>query len=78
MKIDKKYRFRDVSVRHFQDLGESVGFRRDFVKKQILMISKNIVLEGNILSAALTRSEENYSPIYTDIMNVIRSHTKIV
>jgi serine/threonine-protein kinase HipA len=74
MKIGSKYKFQEVAVRHFEELGESVGFKPDFVRKQIHTISNDIAKAAAALHIALNKDPRTASGIYEKIVNVIVKH----
>ncbi len=74
MRINGKYKFKDVAMRDFESLGESFGFRSDFIKRQIKAISNLILPVASTLILELKASEQTSSPIYDNIMSVITKH----
>ena len=73
MKLGGKYRFRDVTARHWEKLGEALGFRPDFVRRQVLTMNDKIVEAVAVLSGELNKNPETKSPIYERITSVINS-----
>ena len=73
MKLGGKYRFRDVTAWHWEKLGEALGFRPDFVRRQVLTMNDRIVEAAVVLSGELNKNPETKSPIYERITSVINS-----
>ena len=73
MKLGRKYRFRNVTARHWEKLGEALGFRPDFVRRQVLTMNDNIVETAAVLSDELNKNPETKSPIYERTTSVINS-----
>ena len=73
MKLGGKYRFRDVTARHWKKLGEALGFRPDFVRRQVLAMNDKIVEAAAVLSGELNKNPETNSLIYERITSVINS-----
>jgi serine/threonine-protein kinase HipA len=74
MKIRGKYKFQEVAVRHFEGFGESVGFKTDFVRKQINTISNDVARAATDLLVELNKNPETESKIYEKIVGVIAKH----
>ena len=73
MKLGGKYRFRDVTARHWEKLGEALGFRPDFVRHQVLTMNNRIVEAAAVLLGELNKNPETKSLIYERIASVINS-----
>ena len=74
MKIGSKYKFQEVAVRHFEELGESIGFKPEFVRKQIYTISNDIAKAAAALHIELNKDPKTASGIYEKIVKVIAKH----
>ena len=73
MKLGGKYRFRDVTARHWEKLGEALGFRPDFVRRQVLAMNDKIIEAATVLSGELNKNPGTKSPIYKRIASVMNS-----
>ena len=56
-----KYRFRDVTARHWEKLGEALAFRPDFVRRQVLTMNDKIVEAAAVLSGGLNKNPKTAS-----------------
>ena len=74
MKIGGKYKFKEVSLRHWEKLGEALGFRPDFVKRQIVTINNDVAKAATSLFGKLNGNPETASPVYEKIMAVIATN----
>ena len=74
MKLGGKYRFRDLTARQWEKLGETLGFRLDFLRRQILTMNDRVVEAAAILSDKLNKNPETKSPIYERIKSIINSN----
>ena len=74
MKLGGKYRFRDVTARHWEKLGESLGFRPDFLRRQVLTMNEKVIKAAAVLSDELNKNPETESPIYEKITSVVNSN----
>lgn len=74
MKIGGKYKFKEVSIRHWEKLGEALGFRPDFVKRQIVTINNDVAKAATSLFGKLNGNSETASPVYEKIMAVIATN----
>ena len=74
MKLGGKYKFKDVAARHWEKLGSALGFRADFVRRQVLIMNDRIVEAAVRLSGELNEKPETASPIYEKITDVINSN----
>ena len=73
MKINGKYRFRDITMRDFRSLGDRLGFKEGFVEGEVTSLS-NLILKSAQellieLNSDIRTSSEIYEPIYTVISN---------
>ena len=73
MKLGGKYKFKDVATRHWEKLGSALGFRPDFVRRQVLTMNDRVVEAAAFLSGELNENPETTSPIYEKIVSVINS-----
>lgn len=74
MKLGGKYKFKDVTARHWEKLGDALGFRTDFVRRQVLIMNDRIVEAATRLSGELNEKPETASSIYEKIIAVINSN----
>lgn len=74
MKISGKYKFQEVVARHFEELGELVGLKTDFVRKQMHTISNDVAKAANGLLVELNKNPKTASNIYEKIVEVIAKH----
>ena len=74
MKLGGEYRFRDVTARQWEKLGETLGFRLDFLRRQVLTMNDRVVEAAAVLSAELSKNPETKSPLYERITSVINSN----
>ena len=74
MKLGGKYKFKDITARHWEKLGAALGFRADFVRRQVLIMNGRIVEAAARLSGELNEKPETASPIYGEITDVINSN----
>lgn len=74
MKLGGKYRFKDVTARHWEKLGGALGFRPDFVRRQILTMNDRVVEVAALLSGELNKNPKTASPIYERITATINSN----
>lgn len=76
MRINGKYKFKDIAIRDFESLGVTLGLRADFVKRQVIMLS-NIILKSALeLISELNSKPKTTSLIYEQILSVIVAHHK--
>ena len=73
MKLGGEYKFKDVAARHWEKLGSALGFRPDFVRRQVLTMNDRVVEAAAVLSGELNKNPETTSPIYEKIVSVINS-----
>lgn len=78
MKISGKYKFKDVSLRHFENLGEAAGFKVDFVRKQLSVISNDLAKASTSLLTELNKDLKTRSNIYEKIVAVIAKHSSMI
>lgn len=76
MKLDGKYRFQDVSMRHFRSLDIITGYKADFIEKQIHRLVHNVLKESVNLSHFLNIESSTYSSLYERIINVIQKNAR--
>lgn len=74
MKIGSKYKFSEVAVCHFEALGESIGFKPDFIRKQIHAISNDIAKAAALLHIEYNKDPKTASGIYEKIVKAITKH----
>jgi serine/threonine-protein kinase HipA len=74
MKISGKYKFNEVLIRHWERLGESLGFRPDFVIRQIHIMGSLVLKKSILLQAEFSCAPKLSSPIYLQILNVIQNN----
>ena len=78
MKLGGKYNFKDIGKRHFELLADEIGFRRDYVIKHLYKMLLQVEEEANKLYHKLMQNEKTVSPIYQDIIKVIKENIKTV
>ncbi len=74
MKINGKYRFKDITMQDFKVLGRKLGFQEDFVESQVVMLSNTILYSANELVKELNSDIRTASEIYKQIYTVIMAH----
>jgi len=74
MKIGGKYKFKEVGIRHWEKLGEALGFRPDFVRRQIVTINNDVAKAATSLFGKLNGNPETASLVYEKIMAVITNN----
>lgn len=74
MKIGSKYKFKEVGIRHWEKLGVALGFRPDFVRRQIVTINNDVAKAATSLFGKLNGNPETASPVYEKIMAVIAAN----
>jgi len=74
MRLGRKYRFKDVAMHHFERLGESVGFKIDFTRKQVLKVSNDVVKASALLADSLNHDPKTASVLYEKMVKVIKKH----
>jgi serine/threonine-protein kinase HipA len=70
MKIGGKYKFADVTDRHWMKLAEAIGVRPDFMERQILMMANALQREIGFLYNELNDNPLTASSVYERIINV--------
>jgi serine/threonine-protein kinase HipA len=78
MKVGGKYKFVEVHGRHFDKLAEQIGFRPDFVQKNISSLVKVVGRESELLRDELNQNPKTASPIYRDIVAIITKNCEQV
>ena len=76
MKIGSKYKFKQLSMRYWQELAELIGFKPEFVKKQVMTLADTIANKATTLCAELNSDPQLASPIYQKIVDVIWEHKR--
>jgi serine/threonine-protein kinase HipA len=71
MKIGRKYKFTDVTDRHWMQLAEAIGVRPDFMERQILTMTKDVQREVKSLSDKLNNDPLMASDVYERIIEVV-------
>lgn len=72
MKLGGTYKFGEVSFRNFEKLGTALGFRPEFVKKQVLTTAELTVKCAEELEQNLRVKKGLYSPIYNRIVSIMK------
>lgn len=75
MKLGNKYKFKDVTLKQFEYLSDDIGFRFDFVKKQIKNAIENINKEAVILIEKLNKDQKYSCDIYNSIFEIIKENS---
>lgn len=79
MKIGGKYKFTDVTERHWMKLAEAIGVRPDFMERQIVGMSNDIAKASTALKDKLMSDPVLAHPIYEKIIGVfIRNHRRLL
>jgi serine/threonine-protein kinase HipA len=78
MKLNGKYKFNEVALRHFDGLSEAIGFKPDFTRKQIHALSNTVVKAAASLCTELNSNPKTASPIYEKIRAVIAKNQQSV
>lgn len=67
MKLGREYKFKNITIAHFDRLSEISNFKPEFIQKQLYKLSHDI----RIASAALLEELNGAFPIYGRIVNLI-------
>jgi len=79
MKIGGKYKFTDVTDRHWMKLAETIGVRPDFMERQIVGMANDIAKASTALKDKLMHDPVLAHPIYEKIIDVfIRNHRRLL
>lgn len=79
MKIDGEYLFSYIFMDKFGDLAESLGLKRDIFKKEFEKKFSDIVGKAALLAEKLNQNPETASPIYQEIVDVIKkNHSQLL
>ncbi len=78
MKIGGKYKFTDVSMRHFEELAKTIGFRPDYVKKQVRDMADKIAQLAPKIQLDLNQNPQTACALYQEIVGVIKRNTKLI
>ncbi len=65
-------------MRHWENFGETIGFRPDFIRKQVINLSNKIWSEAQALYEELNMDVKTRSPIYKKIMEEIKVRTSLM
>ena len=74
MKINKRSRFKQVAYNDFVSFGTLVGFKKEFVQKQIYNIANKTLEYSQKLSEQLNNDPKTKSTVYEKIIAIISSH----
>lgn len=74
MKIDEKYKFEDIFMRHFESLGDAIHMRKDFVRKQVMITAQSTLEKSSDLINQLNKNTKTKSEIYIKIYSIIEKH----
>ncbi len=77
MKLAGQSKFKDVVLRHFERLGDDIGFRRDFVRKKVNSLTQKVLAEAVPLRDELNKNLKTASPIYDEILETIIKHSQL-
>lgn len=77
MQIDGRYYFKIINMKNWKSLSSVIGFREDFIKLQILNMSKAILKAAPDLALELNSKTTTASVIYKEILSVISTNCKI-
>lgn len=78
MKIGSKYKFNEINLHQFDRLSDAIGIKPKFARKQISTIVTKIVSTAEELAKKLNKGEKTKSPIYSEILEVISKHSKVL
>ena len=79
MKIGRHYRFRDIYFHHWEQFGEKIGFRSDFVEREIKNMCHAVEKNATSLMIKFNNNERTASPVYERIINIITiNHQRII
>jgi serine/threonine-protein kinase HipA len=76
MKIGGEYQFGLIQKKHWQRLAEQMGFREDFVLKQLQIMTDKLLKASQELADELNANQSTASPIYEKILSVINRFGK--
>jgi hypothetical protein len=76
MKLGSQYKFKDTSMRDFEKLADVIGFRREFLYKQIDLLVGALLREGPKLRDELNSDPVTTSLVYEEILLVLRQQIK--
>lgn len=76
MKVGGKYKFKEVSTRHWMRLGESLHLHPRFVKTQINKMIDIITKAAPVLCNSLNSNVKTASPVYAKIISVVKRHKR--
>ena len=71
MKINKKYRFRDVTLSSLEKFAESIGIKNSLLHRQMLTLSNDVANGATQLFSELNKNPETKSDIYESILGSI-------
>lgn len=71
MKINKKYRFRDVTLSSLEKFAESIGIKNSLLHRQMLTLSNDVANDATQLFSELNKNPETKSDIYESILGSI-------
>ncbi|MFT5207882.1 MAG: serine/threonine-protein kinase HipA [Candidatus Omnitrophota bacterium] len=74
MKLNGKYKFKNIALSHFERLGESIGFKLDFTHQLIKQITTVIESKATELNNEFNKNLQTKSSIYSKIISVINQH----
>lgn len=78
MKLGGKYKFRDVAMRHFDKLAESIGFKPAFVRKEVLDMASKLPEKATKVAEELNSEEATASDVYADIVKIVLKQCGLV
>lgn len=74
MKIAGKYKFRDISLRHFDVLAKAINIKPALVRKELMQMSSKITDTANKLKDVLNTDPKTASPIYEKIIAAMNTN----
>ena len=74
MKLGGRYKFKNVSMERFLRLGESIGFKPEFVRRQVKTIADKVMKTAPVIVEELSKDSQNCSSMYEKINDVIVRH----
>lgn len=76
MKIGNEYQFSLIRKKHWQRLAQQIGFREDFVFKQINFMLEKVLNSAHLLAIELNQTPCTASPIYEKVCSIIEKNTQ--
>jgi hypothetical protein len=78
MKIAGKYKFKEVSLRHWSQLAQDIGLRPDYVLKQFHLLAGGAQTVAQTLAYQLNQDPRTASPLYEQIVQGIGLRSRLI